>query len=74
MFTGARKRAELFLSAHQRPLVQRGFSEHVNAAPSTARNSPGGAGDGWYPTHTHQVNCVTEHTVCCETALDMEKA
>lgn len=57
MFTGARKRAELFLSAHQRPLVQRGFSEHVNAAPSTARNSPGDALEGLGmagtpPTHT----------------------
>lgn len=37
MFTEAKKRAELFLPAHQGPLVQCGFLQHVNAGSSTAK-------------------------------------
>lgn len=51
MLTEATERAELFLSAHQGPLVQRGWFQHAISVSTTARNSPsdahGGAGDDW---------------------------
>lgn len=56
-FTEAEKRAELFLPAHQGPLVQCGFFQSVSAVSFTAKNSPSDAAEGLgmaaTPNHTH---------------------